>query len=117
MEKEIVIYHNPKCSKSREAISLLEQSGKKYSVKEYLKEIPTELEIKELLSKLNLTAEEIMRKGEDEYKTFIKGKNLSEEELIHFLNKYPRLIERPIVIKDQKAIIGRPPSLIVDVIN
>ncbi|MBI1837325.1 MAG: arsenate reductase (glutaredoxin) [Flavobacteriia bacterium] len=117
MNQEIIIYHNPKCSKSREALCLLEEKGIKPTIVEYLKNSPNQNDIKALLSKLSISALEIMRKGEEEYKEHVKGKELNEEELISILVQYPKLIERPIVIKDNKAIIGRPPSLILDLVG
>ena len=83
---------------------------------EYLKEEQTTKNIIDLLSKLGISALELMRKGEKDYLENVKGKTLTEDELIQFLVKFPKLIERPIVIKGNKAIIGRPPTLLVDFI-
>jgi arsenate reductase len=117
MEKEIIVYHNPRCSKSREAIAILEDSGKKFSVKEYLKETPSLAEIKDLISLLAINPIDLIRKNEDEYKSLIKDKNLNDDQLLLILSENPKLIERPIVITNNKAVIGRPPSLIIDLIK
>ena len=108
MEKEITVYHNPRCSKSRMAIQYLNDQGKAYEVVEYLKESPSHDELKAVLKKLNIPAEELLRKGEADYKEHFKGKNLTEDEWIDAMIRYPKLIERPIVIKSDKAVIARP---------
>lgn len=105
---KITIYHNNRCSKSRGALKLLEEKGIEADVKYYLKEAPSKSELKELLKKLNIKAEELIRKGEAIYKENYKGKDLSEEEWIEAMHEYPRLIERPILIRGNEAIIGRP---------
>lgn len=104
------IYHNPRCSKSRQTLQLLKDNNQEFEVVEYLKNIPTTEEIKDLLMKLNLSASEILRKGEAAYKEIIKGKTFSEEELIQIMIENPKLIERPIVVKGNKAVLGRPPE-------
>lgn len=116
-KEEIIIFHNPKCSKSREALQLLEQDNQCIVVREYLKETPNKKEIKSLLQILGINAEALMRKGEDEYKNLVKGKNLDEDQLVTILSENPKLIERPIVIKGNKAVIGRPPALVLDLVN
>ena len=117
MKKEIIVYHNPRCSKSREAIAILEESGKTFSIKEYLKDSPGIKELKDLITLLAISPLELVRKGEDEYKTFIKDKNLTNDQILSVLSENPKLIERPIVITNNKAVIGRPPSLIIDFIK
>jgi arsenate reductase len=117
MSEKIKIYHNNQCSKSREALSLLKEEGVVFEIVEYLKKEQTVQDITNLLSKLGISALELMRKGEKDYLENVKGKSLTEDELIHLLVKFPKLIERPIVIKGNKAIIGRPPRLLVDFIG
>lgn len=104
------IYHNPRCSKSRETLQLIRNHGVEPEIVEYLKEVPTTAELKDILMKLNLKAEEIIRKGEPYYKENLKGKSFSEEEWIQIMIENPKLIERPIVVKNNKAVLGRPPE-------
>ena len=116
-EEKILVYHNPRCTKSRNTCQLFDQQGIDYRVREYLKEPLTAEEIIDLLHKLNLTAHEIIRTGEDIYKLNFKGKNLTNEEWIHVLLNNPILIERPIVVKGNKAVIARPIENISSLIN
>jgi arsenate reductase len=116
MSEKITIYHNNQCSKSREALSILKEGGVDLEIVEYLKEVQSSQNITDLLTKLGISALELMRKGEKDYLENVKGKSLTEPELIDLLVKFPKLIERPIVIKGNKAIIGRPPTLVVDFI-
>jgi len=117
MSEKIIIYHNNQCTKSREALSILKDAGKDFKIVEYMKNVQSTNEIKDLLNKLGVSALELMRKGEKDYLENVKGKTLSENELVDLLSKFPKLIERPIVIKGNKAIIGRPPTLVVDFID
>lgn len=114
--KNITIYHNPRCSKSRQALALLNEKGADFKVTEYLKEVPTKKELEDILNKLGISADELVRKGEAIWKEKFKGKNMTSEELIEAMIKFPKLIERPIVIADNKAIVGRPPELVLDLI-
>ena len=116
MSEKITIYHNNQCSKSREALGILKDEGVDFEIIEYLKVEQSSIEIKDLLNKLGVSANDLMRKGEKDYIENVKGKELSEEKLVDLLVKFPKLIERPIVIKGNKAIIGRPPTLVVDFI-
>ena len=104
----VKIYHNPRCSKSRNSFNYLKEKGIEFETIEYLKTPPTIDEIKELLNKLGIKAEDLIRKGEAIYKEQFKRKELTEEEWIEAMVQYPKLIERPIVVKDDKAVIGRP---------
>lgn len=104
------IYHNPRCTKSRETLALLRSEGVEPEIVEYLKEIPTADEMKKLLAKLNMNASELIRTGEQLYKEKFKGKQFNEDEWIQIMIENPKLIERPIVVKDYKAVIGRPPE-------
>lgn len=112
MKKEkVIIFHNKRCSKSREALKLIKaQQNVDVEVVEYLKNIPTKEDLKKLLAKLNMKAEEIVRKNEPLYKERYKGLQLNEEEWIKVLCENPILIERPIVVRNNKAVIGRPPE-------
>ena len=102
------IYHNPRCSKSRDSFNLLTESGLDFETIEYLKNPPTREELKTLLAQLGMPAEALIRKGEADYKEHFKGKNLTEDQWIDAMIAYPKLIERPIVVKGNKAVVGRP---------
>jgi arsenate reductase (glutaredoxin) len=104
------IYHNPRCRKSREALELLTKNGAKLEVIDYLNTPPSEQELREILAYLGVSPEEIVRKGEPEYKENFKGKTLNDEQWIKALIDYPKLMERPIVVKNKKAVVGRPPE-------
>lgn len=104
------IYHNPRCRKSRETLQIIEENNKEVEIVEYLKQVPTAEELKVLLNKLNMKAEDILRKTEPIFKEKFKGKNFGEEEWIQIMIENPKLIERPIVVRGNKAVIGRPPS-------
>lgn len=105
---KITVYHNPRCSKSRCALSYLEEKNQEFEVIEYLKTPPTRKLLNELISQLGISAETLVRKGEPEYQTHFRGKKLSGKEWIDAMIEYPKLIERPIVVKDGKAVIARP---------
>ena len=110
------IYHNPRCSKSRQTLQLIKDAGADVEIIEYLKTIPTKDELKMLLMKLNLKPIDIVRKGEAVYKEKFKNSNFNDDEWIKIMIEYPKLIERPIVIKGNKAIIGRPPENVLSII-
>ncbi len=113
----IKIYHNPRCSKSRKTLEIIESTGAKPEIIKYLDSPPTVSEIKSVLTLLNLTPRELMRKGEAEYKNNnFSEESLSEDELIQLMVKYPKVIERPIVLSNGKAVIGRPPESVLDII-
>jgi arsenate reductase len=107
---DYTIYHNPRCSKSRETLALLEQGGAKARVIEYLKTPPTAAELKAIIAKLGIEPEQLVRKGEDVYRSNYAGKTLTAEQWIDAMVKHPVLIERPIVIKGTQAVLGRPPE-------
>ena len=106
----LTIYHNPRCRKSRETLQIIEDSGELVTVIEYLKEVPSADELHKLVDMLGIKPEQLIRKGEAIYKEQFKGKSLSDEEWIEAMVEHPKLIERPIVTRDQKAVIGRPPE-------
>jgi len=108
----ITIYHNNRCRKSREGLEVLENSGKEYRIREYLKEPLDEQEIRLLLDKLNMTPIQLVRKNENNWKDNYKGKDLSDSELITILADNPEFIERPVVETAINAVIGRPSSQI-----
>ena len=113
----IKIYHNPRCSKSREGVNLLENSGKEFETIKYLDEIPTAKELAAILKKLSIAPIDLVRKQEKIWKENYKGKKLSDKEVIRAMVTYPTLIERPIVINGNKAAIGRPVENIIDIIG
>ena len=106
--QNIQIWHNPKCSKSRNAMTLLEEKGISADVVKYLESTPTKEQLTEVLKKLNMSARELLRTGEDVYKELnLKDEN-DEEKLINIMVENPILIERPIIIKGDIAVIARP---------
>ena len=115
--KKVTLYYNPRCSKCREALCVLEEKGIKPEIIEYLNAPPTEKQLKELLKKLGLKAEELLRKKEPLFTEKYKNKKLSEAAWVKVMCKNPILIERPIAIEGDKAIIGRPVERVVDFIK
>jgi len=113
----ITIYHNPRCSKSRETLALLEENGINPNIVEYLQQRPSTKTLKELLQKLKMTPRELLRKGEDAYKeNNLDDMTLSDAQLINVMVKHPKLIERPIVVKGSKAVLGRPPENVLSIL-
>ncbi len=110
------ILHNPRCSKSRETLQLLKDKGEDIEVIKYLDDVPTREELENILSLLNINPIELVRTKEAIWKDNYKDKVLSDSEVIDAMLKNPRLIERPIVIKNNKAIIGRPPQNVLDIL-
>ena len=105
----VKIYHNPRCTKSRQTLQLLREKGIEPEIVEYLKTPPTVPELSEILTKLNMEPRDLMRKHESEYKSNgLDSKTLDRQTLIEAMVKYPILIERPIVVANGKAVIGRP---------
>ncbi len=102
------VYHNPRCSKSRIAVNYLEEKGAEIEVVEYLKEQPTREEFKNVIAQLGIKPEELVRKGEAIYKEQFRGKSLSDDQWIDAMLEFPKLIERPIVILNGKAVVARP---------
>jgi len=117
MNKGIIIYHNPKCSKSRKGLEIIKSKNIEPTVILYLINKLSKTEVENLLSKLGLSIRDILRTGEAEYKNNnLKNENLSDHELMDFLIKFPKLLQRPIMIKNNKAIIGRPPENILNLL-
>lgn len=114
---DVTIYHNPRCSKSRKTLAILEEKGIEAEVVLYLENPLDQSEIRELLEKLELSAGQLVRKGEDEYKSSGLGADSSEEQLVRAMSDFPRLIERPIVVMGDKAVLGRPPENVVDLVG
>ena len=113
-----IIYHNPRCSKSRQTLDLLNEKGCEPKIFLYLEEELTSENLKGVLQKLNMEPRGLLRKGEEEYKKNNLSNNaLSNEDLINYMVMHPKLIERPIVIKEKKAILGRPPENIFNLID
>ena len=114
----IKIYHNPRCSKSRQTLQLLNEQNVEPEIIEYLKTPPSRKELEAILNMLALEPRELMRKKEKEYKEAgLDNPDLERDALIQGMLDHPRLIERPIVIKGNQAIIGRPPELVLDLVS
>ncbi|WP_158851393.1 arsenate reductase (glutaredoxin) [Algibacter sp. L1A34] len=110
------IYHNPRCSKSRQGLEILENSGKPFEIVKYLDDTLSAEALEEIISLLKIKPIELVRKNEAIWKSDFKGKDLTDTEVIDAMVQNPKLIERPIVVNGKKAVIGRPPSLIVDIV-
>ena len=113
----VTIWHNPRCGKSRDAAKLLEEKGIDADVVKYLETPPSKKELKAVLKMLGISARELMRTKEDIYKELNLKEESDEEKLIDAMVENPKLIERPVVIKDGKAAIGRPLENIVDILD
>ena len=108
------IYHNPRCRKSRETLNLIIEKGEEPEVVEYLKHPPSADEVRELVGKLGIEVEKLIRKNEAVFKESYKGKDLTESDWYSILSDNPIMIERPIVVKGNKAVLGRPPENVLD---
>jgi len=114
---EVTIYHNPRCSKSRQTLALLEENGITPEVRKYLDDAPSVEELKLILSQLGISARELLRTKEAEYKEHgLNNSSLSDEQILKVMTEVPKLIERPIVIKGDQARIGRPPESVLEII-
>ncbi len=114
----VVIYHNPRCSKSRQTLALLQERGIVPEQVLYLETPPAPAEIRRLLKRLNMSARELLRKGEAEFTALnLSDSALSENQLIDAMSEHPRLIERPIVVVGDRAVIGRPPERVLELIS
>ena len=113
----IEIFHNPRCSKSRATLALLQEKGYQPTIRLYLEDPPDRNELRAILGKLGLDARELLRKGESEYRELgLADPSLDEDSLIDAMATHPRLIERPIVLKGDHAAIGRPPESVLDIL-
>lgn len=110
------IYHNPRCSKSRATLALLTERNIDPTVVEYLKTPPTAKELKSIVAKLGIKPEALVRKGEDVYKQKFAGKQLSDAQWLDALAANPILIERPIVVRGDRAVLGRPPENVLELV-
>lgn len=113
----VSIYHNPRCSKSRQALELLREQGVEPEIIKYLETPPDHATLARILEQLNMEPRQLMRRKEKEYKeNGLDDPDLTREQLIDAMIAHPRLIERPIVLKDGKAALGRPPELVLDIL-
>ncbi|HEC01721.1 MAG: arsenate reductase (glutaredoxin) [Alphaproteobacteria bacterium] len=113
----VTIFHNPKCSKSRQTLALLQEQGITPTIVEYLKDVPSAAVLSDILDKLGLEPRDLMRRKEAEYKdNDLASEELSRDELIAAMVRFPRLIERPIVLAGGKAAIGRPPEDVLKIL-
>lgn len=112
----IKIYHNPRCTKSRQGLEIVENSGKPFEIIKYLDEHLSAKALKEIINLLGIKPIDLVRKNEAIWKSNYKGKTLNDAQIIDAMVKNPKLIERPIVIRGNKAVIGRPPELILNII-
>ena len=113
----VTIYHNPRCSKSRQTLELLKDRNIEPTVVLYLETPPSTDEITKLLDQLGISARQLLRKGEDAYKeNNLNDDSLSEDQLIQAMHDFPKLIERPIVVANGKAALGRPPEQVLEIL-
>lgn len=111
------IYHNPRCTKSRQTLALLNEKGENPEIILYLETPPTAKELKAVVKKLGISPYELLRRNEAVFKENFKGQELSDDEWIEAMINHPKLIERPIVIEGKKAVIGRPPERVLDLLG
>ena len=114
---EIVIYHNARCSKSRSACEIVAGRGIEARIVEYLKTPPSLDELRTVLQKLGMKASELVRRGEEEYKQHYAGRTLTEDEWLDAMAEHPILIERPIVVRGDRAVVGRPPEKVLELLD
>lgn len=113
----VTIYHNPRCSKSRQTLALIEERGITPDVVLYLDNPPSATALKGLLQQLGISPRELLRKGEDAYKELqLSDTSLSDKQLIEAMVKHPKLIERPIVVNGDRAVLGRPPENVLELL-
>ena len=114
---KVTIYHNPRCSKSRNTLALLEENGVTPDVVLYLETPPDAAQIKGLLKKLGISAGELVRRGEADYKACGLSRDSSDEDILAAMAGHPKLIERPIVVKGRRAVLGRPPENVLALLD
>ena len=112
----IKIYHNNRCSKSREGKQIIEDSGKDFEVVEYMKAPMSKNDLESIIQKLGIRPLDLVRKKEKAWKENFEGQDLTDDEIIQAMIEHPALMERPIVINGRKAVVGRPPVLIKDIL-
>ncbi|WP_242204588.1 arsenate reductase (glutaredoxin) [Aestuariivivens insulae] len=112
----ITIYHNPRCTKSRQGLQILEDSGKSFETVKYLEETLSAKALEALIKTLGIKPMDLVRKNEAIWKENYKGKALTDAEIINAMVENPKLIERPIVVNGNKAVVGRPPERILEII-
>jgi arsenate reductase (glutaredoxin) len=113
---EVTIYHNPRCGKSRAALALLQEKGIEPRVVEYLKTPLRKEALRQLVGQLGIHPEQLVRKGEDVYKQELAGKTLTESQWLEALAAHPILMERPVVVRGKRAVIGRPPEKVLEIL-
>ncbi|WP_417779758.1 arsenate reductase (glutaredoxin) [Stutzerimonas xanthomarina] len=114
---ELILYHNPRCSKSRNALELLEQRGLSPSVVRYLETPPSADELKQILARLGISPRQLLRSGEEDYKILnLADPALTDEQIIDAMVAHPKLIERPILVAGDVAVIGRPPEKVLEIL-
>ena len=111
------IYHNPRCSKSRQTLEILIKKNADFEIVEYLKNKLSITDLEEIIAKLEINTIELVRKNESVWKEKFKGRNLSDKEIIQAMIDNPKIIERPIVVNGNKAILGRPPENVLKIID
>ena len=116
IDQKIVVYHNPRCSKSRCALDFFNERQLDFTLVEYLKDVPTKAKLTAIIEQLGIAPEALIRKGEEEYKLHFKGKSLSNDEWIEAMLQFPKLIERPIVVVGGKAVVARPTERILELL-
>ena len=117
MSDPVVIYHNPRCSKSRQTLELLREQGIEPKVVEYLDRPPSQAELKRIVKLLQIEPRELMRRKESEYKAAgLDNPTLTRDQLIRAMHDHPKLIERPIVLANGKAALGRPPEQVLEIL-
>jgi len=117
MAKKVSLFYNPRCSKCREALDILGEQGCEVEVIEYLKDTPTEKELKEVLKKLGLKPQDLLRKKESLFVEKYKDKKLTDDQWIKVMSENPILIERPVAIYGNRAVIGRPAERVVEILR
>lgn len=110
------LYHNPRCSKSRRALQLLEEEGETIEIVKYLENPPSHQELKQVIELLGIKPIELVRTQETDWKENFKEKKLTDDEVIDAMVQFPKIIERPIAIHGTKAVIGRPPEKVLDIL-
>ncbi len=111
------IYHNPRCSKSRQTLEILIKKNVDFEIVEYLKNKLSITDLEEIIAKLEINTIELVRKNESVWKEKFKGRNLNDKEIIQAMIDNPKIIERPIVVNGNKAILGRPPENVLKIID